>query len=85
MVILEVVEKSPAYQRLQEMPGIGKILGLTIALETGDAKRFADAGHFASYCRCVKSVRQSNHKKKGKNNRVEDLPYRVEQLLGSKK
>jgi DNA repair exonuclease SbcCD ATPase subunit len=29
----------------------------------------ADAGHFASYCRCVKSVRQSNHKKKGENNR----------------
>lgn len=67
--ILEVAEKSPACQRLQEMPGIGKILGLTIALETGDAKRFDDAGHFASYCRCVKSVRQSNHKKKGENNR----------------
>jgi transposase len=67
--ILEVAEKSPAYQRLQEMPGIGKILGLTIALETGDAQRFADAGHFASYCRCVKSVRQSNQKKKGENNR----------------
>jgi transposase len=67
--ILQVAEKSPAYQRLQELPGIGKILGLTIALETGDAERFADAGHFASYCRCVKSVRQSNHKKKGENNR----------------
>jgi transposase len=67
--ILKVAEKSPAYQRLQELPGIGKILGLTIALETGDANRFADAGNFASYCRCVKSVRQSNHKKKGENNR----------------
>jgi transposase len=67
--ILEVAEKSPAYQRLQEMPGIGKILGLTIALETGDAKRFAEAGNFASYCRCVKSLRQSNGKKKGENNR----------------
>lgn len=66
--ILKVAEKTPAYQRLQEMPGIGKILGLTIALETGDAKRFADAGRFASYCRCVKSVRQSNQKKKGENN-----------------
>ena len=63
--ILEVVEKSPTYRRLQEMPGIGKILGLTIALETGDAERFADAGHF-HYCRCVKSLRQSNHKKKAK-------------------
>lgn len=67
--ILGVVGKWPAYQRLQEPPGISKTLGLTIALETGDAKRFADAGNFASYCRCVKSVRQSNHKKKGENNR----------------
>lgn len=67
--ILAVTAKTSAYQRLQELPGIGKILGLTIALETGEVKRFADAGHFASYCRCVKSVRQSNTKKKGENNR----------------
>lgn len=67
--ILGVTGKTTAYQRLQELPGIGKILGLTIALETGDVKRFADAGHFASYCRCVRSVRHSNSKKKGENNR----------------
>lgn len=67
--ILSVAGKTRAYQRLQELPGIGKILGLTIALETGDVNRFADAGNFASYCRCVKSVRQSNTKKKGENNR----------------
>lgn len=67
--ILGVAGKWPSYQRLQELPGIGKILGLTIALETGEVKRFADAGHFASYCRCVKSLRQSNTKKKGENNR----------------
>jgi len=67
--ILGVVGKWPAYQRLQELPGIGKILGLTIALETGDAQRFADAGNFASYSRCVKSLRTSNGKKKGENNR----------------
>ena len=67
--LLGVAGKWPTYQRLQELPGIGKILGLTIALETGDAKRFADAGNFARYCRCVKSLRQSNGKKKGENNR----------------
>lgn len=67
--ILKVIGKTPAYQRLQELPGIGKILGLTIALETGDARRFAEAGNFASYCRCVRSQRQSNAKKKGENNR----------------
>src|SRR5450756_2903644 len=67
--VLSVAGKWRTYQRLQELPGIGKILGLTIALETGDAKRFADAGNFASYCRCVKSLRTSNGKKKGENNR----------------
>lgn len=67
--LLGVSGQWPAYQRLQELPGIGKILGLTIALETGAAQRFADAGHFASYCRCVKSRRTSNGKKKGENNR----------------
>jgi transposase len=67
--VLSVAGQWDSYQRLQELPGIGKILGLTIALETGDAQRFANAGHFASYCRCVKSLRQSNGKKKGENNR----------------
>ena len=67
--VLGVAGKWNSYQRLQELPGIGKILGLTIALETGDAQRFAGAGNYASYCRCVKSLRQSNGKKKGENNR----------------
>ena len=67
--LLGVAGKWASYQRLQALPGIARILGLTIALETGDARRFADAGHFASYCRCVQSVRQSNGKKKGENNR----------------
>ena len=67
--VLGVAGKWNTYQRLQTLPGVGKILGLTIALETGDAQRFADAGNFASYCRCVKSLRTSNGKKKGENNR----------------
>jgi transposase len=67
--ILTVTKEWKTFQRVQEVPGIGRILGLTIALETGDPQRFADAGHFASYCRCVKSLRQSNAKKKGENNR----------------
>ena len=67
--VLEVTREWPTLRRVQDVPGIGKILGLTIALETGDPKRFADAGNFASYCRAVKSLRQSNSKKKGENNR----------------
>ena len=50
-------------------PGIGSILSLTIALETGDIARFADVGNYVSYCRLVKSERVSNGKKKGEGNR----------------
>ena len=67
--ILAVAGEWTSYQRLQELPGIARILGLTIALETGDAQRFADAGHCASDCRCVKRLRQSNGQKKGENHR----------------
>lgn len=58
----------PAYRVLQTLPGVGKILGLTITLETGDLNRFPSAGDYASYSRCVDSKRLSNGKKKGANN-----------------
>ena len=67
-MILAAVKGLPNYQVLQTMPGVGKILGLTITLETVDPKRFASAGDYASYCRCVDSRRLSNGKKKGENN-----------------
>jgi transposase len=66
--ILAVVKFLPDYQVLQTMPGVGKILGLTITLETADPKRFASPGAYASYCRWVDSRRMSNGKKKGENN-----------------
>jgi transposase len=56
------------YQQLLTVSGIGKILALTIALETGDVKRFATAGNFASYARMVDSRRESNGKTKGAGN-----------------
>jgi len=49
--------------------GVGEILALTILLETGDIGRFATPGRYASYCRCVKSERRSNDKKKGQGHR----------------
>ena len=66
--ILAEVRPLPNYQVLQTMPGVGKILGLTITLETAGPARFASAGDYASYCRCVDSRRLSNGKKKGENN-----------------
>jgi transposase len=66
--ILGHLKGTADYQVLQTMPGVGKILGMTIALETVDPKRFASPGDYASYCRCVDSRRMSNGKKKGENN-----------------
>lgn len=56
------------YQSLTDVSGIGTVLGLTITLETGDIKRFAKVGNYASYCRCVGSKRISNGKTKGHGN-----------------
>jgi transposase len=64
----QAVKLSPDFKVLQTVTGIGKILGLTIMLETGDIHRFPAAGNFASYCRCVDSKRTSNGKTKGAGN-----------------
>ncbi len=66
--ILAQARLRPAFNWLLTVSGIGKILALTIALETGDIGRFESVGDFASYCRCVNSVRLSNGKKKGVGN-----------------
>ena len=58
----------PYYPKLTTLPGVGRLLGMTIAMEVGEIKRFADAGRFASYCRTVEAQRTSNNKKKGENN-----------------
>jgi len=63
-----VLKLKPEYQALLSVEGIGKILAATISLETGNIRRFKGVGNFASYCRCVRSERTSNKKKKGKNN-----------------
>ena len=60
---------------LISIPGVGKVLGLTIMLETGPASRFASAGHYASYSRKVPSVRLSNSKVKGRGNRKNGNRY----------
>jgi transposase len=62
------IRLKPQFKQLLTVNGIGDILGLTIMLETGDIGRFAHAGNYASYCRCVGSERSSNGKKKGKGN-----------------
>jgi transposase len=63
------------YQLLQSVPGIGPVLGTTIALETGTIERFASAGNYASYARCVKSEKISNGKRKGQGNKKNGNKY----------
>jgi transposase len=66
--VLEAVRLEPAFQPLLSIPGVGRVLALTIMLETGDIRRFPGVGNFASYCRCVGSERLSNGKRKGRGN-----------------
>ena len=64
----ESVKPRREYRLLTSVPGIGEILATTILLETGPIDRFAHVGNFASYARCVDSVRTSNGKRKGEGN-----------------
>ena len=66
--VLKIVRQMSGYERLTTLPGVGKILGMTIALEVGDISRFKGPENFASYCRMVDAQRTSNDKFKGDNN-----------------
>ena len=63
------------YQLLGTAPGIGHTLTPVILLETGSIERFAAVGDYASYARCVDSVRLSNDRKKGEGNRRNGNKY----------
>ena len=73
--ILQFMKIKPKFDSLLTMPGIGNILAMTIMLEVGDINRFSKAGNYASYCRCVKSEKLSNEKKKGAGNRKNGNKY----------
>lgn len=73
--VLQQVRIRQEFKKLLTVSGIGEILGLTIMLESGDMRRFSKVGNFSSYCRCVKSERFSNGKKKGEGNRKNGNKY----------
>ena len=73
--IQKQVKLSDAFNCLLTVPGIGKILAMTIMLEVGDIRRFATVGNFASYCRCVSTQRLSDGKSKGSGNRKNGNRY----------
>src|SRR4030043_1061542 len=63
------------YRYLLTLPGVGKILALTIMLETGPIGRFATVGDYVSYCRKVPSQWTSNGKRKGSGNKKNGNKY----------
>jgi transposase len=73
--VLSYTKLKPEFNKLLTIPGIGKILGLTIMLEVGDINRFSSVGSYSSYCRAVKSEKLSNKKKKGEGNRKNGNKY----------
>ena len=69
------VELKEGYRYLLTVPGVGKILALTIMLETGPIGRFETVGDYVSYCRKVPSEWTSNGKKKGSGNKKNGNKY----------
>ena len=51
--------------RLQAIPGVGRILAMTMLYEIHTIKRFATVGSFLSYCRLVKGSHTSAGKSYG--------------------
>jgi transposase len=54
-----------AFQLLRSIPGVGKVLALTILYEIHDVHRFDRVQEFASYARLVKCAKESAGKKHG--------------------
>jgi transposase len=73
--VMKRLQHSPAYEQLLTVAGIGVMLAQTIVLATGHIGRFPTVGNYASYCRCVKSIKISNGKRKGQGNVKNGNPY----------
>ena len=58
-----------AYALLLSIPGVGRINALNLLYEIEDISRFPRVQDFASYCRLVTCVRESNGKKYGSSGR----------------
>jgi len=74
-VVFEQARKESAFSVLTTIPGVGPILASTIQYETGDLGRFAGVGHYASYCRLVRSQHLSNERRKGQGLRKNGNAY----------
>lgn len=59
------VHDPQTFHRLDSVPGVGKILALTLLYEIHDITRFPRVQNFASYARLVKCARESSGKRLG--------------------
>jgi transposase len=57
--LIAKIDDADSYFRLRSIPGIGRILGLTILYEIHDIDRFPRVQDFVSYCRLVKCAKES--------------------------
>jgi len=73
--VLGKIKLKPEFEKLLSMPGVGKILGMTIMMETGDVGRFPEVGNYTSYCRGARAIHTSNGKKKADNNQKNGNKY----------
>jgi transposase len=74
-VVQKKIGLKEQYRYLSTLCGVGKILSLTIMLETGPIGRFPTVGDYVSYCRKVPSQWLSNGKWKGSGNRKNGNKY----------
>lgn len=75
VVVEKKIDIRKPYDLLLSMPGVGRVLALTIMMETGPIDRFVKVGNYVSYCRKVPAGRFSNDKKKGNGNRKNGNKY----------
>ena len=61
-MVEQISAKHPVARRLRTIPDIGPVLGLSLAVEIGDIKRFPSPGHLRSYSGLTPAVSQSGEK-----------------------
>jgi transposase len=59
------VDDVQTFYRLRSIPGVGKVLALTLLYELHDVRRFANVGQFLSYARLVRCAHESAGKRVG--------------------
>lgn len=72
---MDKISLTERFKWLSTINGVGKILAMVIMMEVGDINRFKKVGNYCSYCRCVRSERISNGKKKGVGNKKNGNKY----------